>query len=92
MIADVRAKVKAFLQETIEAEAIRIISVERTDVGWIARAEVAEKSQYLASIHSEYRVFDKKHYIVVLNVDLDVSSYKQVSESEIVLTGSSYDY
>jgi len=82
MIAKVRDKVKKFLKETIEAEGIRIITIDKVDDGWVAEAEVAEKNQYLASIKPEYRVFEKEHYIVKLNTDLEISSYKRLRDGE----------
>ncbi|MBU4143144.1 gas vesicle protein [Patescibacteria group bacterium] len=82
MISEIRDKVKKFLKETIGAEGIRIIMVEKDDGGWVAEAEVAEKNQYLASIKPEYRVFDKSHYIIKLNADLEVTSYKRGEKSE----------
>ena len=77
MIADVRDTVKKFLQETIEAKGVRIITILKVGDGWVAEAEVAERSQYLASIKPEYRVFEKEHYIVRVGPDLEVSSYKR---------------
>lgn len=78
MISEVRDKVKKFIKEVIEAEGeIRVVTVEKDGDGWIAEAEVAEKNQYLASIKPEYRVFDKSHYIIKLNADLEVISYKR---------------
>jgi len=82
MIADVRDTVKRFLQETIEAKGVRIITILKAGDGWIAEAEVAEKSQYLASIKPEYRVFDKEHYIVRVDASLEVLSYKRGSIDE----------
>lgn len=82
MISEVRDKVKKFLKETIEAQGIRIVTIDKVDGGWIAEAEVAEMNQYLASIKPEYRVFEKEHYIIKLNADLEVSSYKRGSISE----------
>ena len=82
MISEVRDKVKKFLKETIEAQGIRIITIDKVDGGWVAEAEVAEMNQYLASIKPEYRVFEKEHYIIKLNADLEVSSYKRGSISE----------
>jgi Gas vesicle synthesis protein GvpO len=77
MIADIRDKVKRFLKETVDAEGIRIVTIDRVDDGWIAEAEVAERNQYLASIRPEYRVFEKEHYIVKLDADLEIVSYKR---------------
>lgn len=85
MIADVRDTVKKFLQETIEAKGVRIITILKVGDGWVAEAEVAERSQYLASIKPEYRVFEKEHYIVRVDSDLEVSSYKRgcLDEEEV---------
>lgn len=77
MISDVRDTVKSFLKETIEAEGIRIVTITKVDDGWIAEAEVAEINQYLASVKPEYRVFEKEHYIIRLNADLEISSYQR---------------
>ena len=82
MITKVRDKVKRFLKETIDAEGIRIVTINKVGGGWVAEAEVAEKNQYLASIKPEYRVFEKEHYIVKLNTDLEISSYKRVKSGE----------
>ena len=83
MILQVRDKVKKFIKEIIEPEGeIRIVTVEKDGDGWITEAEVAEKNQYLTSIKPEYRVFDKSHYIIKLNADLEVSSYKRGGKSE----------
>lgn len=83
MISKVRDKVKEFIKEIIEPEGeIRVVTVEKDGDGWITEAEVAEKNQYLTSIKPEYRVFDKSHYIIKLNADLEVSSYKRREKSE----------
>ena len=85
MISEVRDTVKKFLKETVEAEGIRIITINKVDGGWVAEAEVAEINQYLASIKPEYRVFEKEHYIIKLDTDLEVSSYKRgrIDEEEL---------
>lgn len=80
MITEVRNKVTKFLKETIEADEVRIVRIDKTDGGWIAEADVAAKNQYLAAIKPEYRVFEKEHYVVRLNAELEVSSYKLVSD------------
>ncbi len=82
MISRVRDKVKKFLKEMVDAEGIRIITIDKDDDGWVAEAEVAEMNQYLASIKPEYRVFDKEHYLVKLNADLEISSYKRLRNGE----------
>jgi hypothetical protein len=82
MLTEVRDKVTRFLQETINAEGIRIVTIEKEDNGWTAEAEVAEKSNYLASINPEYRVFEKEHYIVKLNANLEIFSYKRAENNQ----------
>jgi hypothetical protein len=77
MITEIRDTVTKFLKETIEAEGIRIITIDKVDDGWVAEAEVAEINHYLASIKPEYRVFEKEHYVIKLNADLEISSYKR---------------
>jgi hypothetical protein len=80
MIDAVTEKVKKFLRETLEAkeigEEVRIIGIDNTGGGWVAEAEVVERDLTLP----RYRVFEKKHYIVELTGDLEISSYKQVKE------------
>ncbi len=85
MISQVKDTVKKFLKETIEAEGIRIVTIDKVEGGWVAEAEVVEMNQYLASIKPEYRVFEKEHYIIKLNADLEVSSYKRgtIDEEEL---------
>lgn len=82
MISEIREKVKKFLKETLGAEGIRIVTVEKDDAGWVAEAEVAEVNQYLASIRPDYRVFEKQFYIIKLNTDLEVTSYRRKGEKE----------
>lgn len=78
MINVIREKVKKFLKEALEVtetgEEIRVIGIENTNGGWIAEAEAIEKDLTLPGL----RVFEKKHYVVKLNSDLEVSSYKRV--------------
>jgi len=92
MISEVTDKVKEFLKETIEAKGIRIVRIDNVGRGWIAEAEVAEKNQDLASIKPEYRVFEKERYIIKLNADLEVSSYKRVKNSEEAQENSTYGF
>jgi hypothetical protein len=78
MINEVREKVKKFLIESLNdneiSEEIRVIGIENISGGWIAEAEVVEKDLTFPG----YRVFEKKYYVVKLNKELEVSSYKQV--------------
>ncbi len=81
MIAKVRDTVTEFLEKTLGAEAVRVVGINETAGGWIAEADVAEKNQYLASIQPNYRVIEKEHYIIKLNVNLEISSYKRAEKS-----------
>ena len=83
MISKVTDKVNKFLKETVKAHAIRIIGIDKVENGWVAEAEVSARNQYLTTINPEYRVFEKERYIIKLDSDLEVSSYKRVkSEKE----------
>jgi hypothetical protein len=82
MIAEVRETVTHFLQETIEARGVRVVSINQAEGGWIAEAEVADINQFLASINPDYRVFEKERYIIKLDAKLDVVSYKRVGDGE----------
>ena len=92
MISEVTDKVKEFLKETVEAKGIRIIRIDPIGQDWIAEAEVAEKNQYLASIKPEYRVFEKERYLIKLNADLEVSSYKRLKGSEEAQENAIYGF
>jgi hypothetical protein len=82
MINAVKEKVKKFLADALGAkeisEEIRIIGIDNTNGIWTVEAEVIERDLTLP----RYRVFEKKRYIVKLTGDLEVSSYKQVKNSE----------
>jgi hypothetical protein len=92
MISEVRDIARKFLRETLEAEVIRIIRVDRAEGGgWIAAAEVTDKNEYLATINPAYRVLEKEYYVVRLNVDLEVSSYRRVKSEDEEETGSDYE-
>jgi len=87
MISQVRDKVEKFLKEMIGAEGVRIVVVEKDTVekdngGWVAEAEVAVKNQYLAAVRPDYKVIEKELYIVKLDANLEVSSYKRKEEKE----------
>jgi hypothetical protein len=92
MIAEVRDKVKNFLQEMIEVDGVRIVRVDKAEGGWVAEADVAAKNQYFAAIKPEYRVFDKEHYVVKLNADLEISSYKRVGDQEVTQEAVNYGF
>src|SRR5450755_242120 len=92
MISEVTDKVKEFLKETVDAKGIRIIRIDPIGQDWIAEAEVAEKNQYLASIKPEYHVFEKERYLIKLNADLEVSSYKRLKGSEETQENAIYGF
>jgi hypothetical protein len=92
MISEVTDKVKEFLKETVDAKGIRIIRIDPIGQDWIAEAEVAEKNQYLASIKPQYRVFEKERYLIKLNADLEVSSYKRLKGSEEAQENAIYGF
>ena len=82
MINAVREKVKKFLTEALGAkeisEEIRVIGIDNANGVWTVEAEVIERDL----TQPRYRVFEKKRYIVKLTGDLEVSSYKQIKDSE----------
>ncbi len=82
MIAEVKETVTLFLQEMIEAKGVRVVSISKAEGGWIAEAEVADINQFLASINPDYRVFEKERYIIKLDAELVVVSYKRVGDGE----------
>ena len=82
MINSIREKVKQGLRAAFETQAsneeIRVIGIEPQEDGWWAEAEVVEKNLSLPS----HRVFEKKNYVVKLNKDLEIVSFKQVKKDE----------
>lgn len=92
MISEITDKVKEFLKETLDAKAIRVIRIDSIGQDWITEAEVAEKNQYLASIKPEYRVFEKERYLIKLNANLEVISYKRVKSSEEAQENAIYGF
>lgn len=79
MLDDIAETVKYFLQKSLNAQGIRLVSLEQTGDGWVVQAEVAEKNLYFATINPAYRVFEKECYIIHLNAAREVTSYKRVS-------------
>ncbi|HVB60574.1 MAG TPA: hypothetical protein VNE61_05195 [Ktedonobacteraceae bacterium] len=82
MIAEVKETVTQFLHEMIAARGVRVVSINKAEGGWIAEAEVADINQFLASINPDYQVFEKERYIIKLDADLVVLSYKRVGDGE----------
>jgi hypothetical protein len=79
MINGMIDKVKQFLREALEmkesSENVRVIGITKANRGgWIAEAEVVERSHKLPG----HRVFDTKCYIVKLNPDQEIYAYKQL--------------
>jgi Gas vesicle synthesis protein GvpO len=77
-IATIRDRTKKFLREALEAkelgEEIKIIGIDKAEDGWVAQAEVAERNVALPG----HAVFEKKYYVVKLDSELEVVSFKQV--------------
>jgi Gas vesicle synthesis protein GvpO. len=82
MINDVRDKVKQFLEDALEVnktgEYVRVTGIAKTDDGWTAKAEAVERSRMLP----EYRIFEKKYYLVKLNSAMEIYAYKPVEKNE----------
>ncbi len=82
MINVVREKVKHFLEEALAikevGEDIRITGITNSIDGWIAEAEVVERSRTLPG----HRVFERKYYTVKLNTELEIYAYKQRENKE----------
>lgn len=77
-INTVRDRVKKFLREALDAkelgEEIKIIGIARAEDGWTADAEVAERNAALPG----HAIFEKKYYVVKLDSEGEVLSFKQV--------------
>ena len=77
MMNTVSERVKEFLREALDAQEVRIIGIDTADESWIAETEVIERDLTLPGYH----IFEKKHYIVRLNSELEVSSYRQLIDN-----------
>lgn len=77
-INTVRDRVKKFLREALDAkemgEEIKVIGITRTEEGWTADAEVAERNATLPG----HAIFEKKYYVARLDSEGEVLSFKQV--------------
>ena len=82
MINKVREKVQQFLVEMLdlkdEGEGVRVIGISKSNGGWVAEAEVAEKNRRLPG----HRLFETKRYTVKLNSDQEVDAFEQVENKE----------
>lgn len=74
----VRDRTKQFLREALETkelgEEIKIIGIDKTEEGWVAQAEASERNMALPG----HAMYEKKFYVVKLDSELEVYSYKQV--------------
>ena len=77
-INTIRDRTKKFLREALETkelgEEIKIIGIDKAEDGWVAQAEVAERNVTLPG----HAIFEKKYYVIKLDSELEVYSYKQV--------------
>ncbi|HEY7419937.1 MAG TPA: gas vesicle protein GvpO [Ktedonobacteraceae bacterium] len=78
MIYSVIEKTKHFLQEALDVnereEDVRVVGVVNAEDGWIAEAEVVERSRHLPT----HRVFETKYYRVKLDENQEVYAFKQL--------------
>ncbi|GHO49117.1 hypothetical protein [Ktedonospora formicarum] len=77
-INTIRERTKKFLREALDIKElggeIKIIGLDKAEDGWVAQVEAAERNAALPG----HAVFEKKYYIVKLNSELEVFSFKQV--------------
>ncbi|GCE06050.1 hypothetical protein [Dictyobacter aurantiacus] len=82
MINEVKEKVQQFLRDALEinepGEGVKIIGITKVSNGWVSEAEVIEREPTLPA----HRVFKTERYVVKLNKDLEVYSFRQQSGNE----------
>lgn len=81
IIHQVIKEIVNFFKETLDAEGTVVIKTERAnDGGWLAEAEVIERSAHMRKIGLSKPVYDKNFYRINLDKNLNVISYARKSQ------------
>lgn len=81
-ISDIHNRVEEFLRSTLNARDVKIIKVARKGNIWETEAEVYEESTFIKALGLPSRVMDRNLYLVILDQNLEVESYKQKESKE----------
>lgn len=81
-IQQVIKEIVDFFKETLDAEGTVVIKTERAnDGGWLAEAEVIERSAHMRKIGLSKPIYDKNFYQINLDKNLNVISYARKSQN-----------
>jgi hypothetical protein len=80
-IHDARSKITEFFQGEFgkEPEAVHFLKIAKSEVGWEGIVEITEQNEYLKKLGFP-PIFDKNHYAVELDENLNVTRYGKEEE------------
>jgi len=78
-IEEVGKAIKDFLKEVLDKDS-KVIKIEKSQEGWIGKAEVFEESAFIKSLGLPTRVQDRNIYEIKLTDNLEVNSYARKEE------------
>jgi hypothetical protein len=78
-IEEVGKAIKDFLKEVLDKDS-KVIKIEKSQEGWIGKAEVFEESAFIKSLGLPTKVQDRNIYEIKLTDNLEVTSYARKEE------------
>ena len=78
-IEEVGKAIKDFLKEVLDKDS-KVIKIEKSQEGWIGKAEVFEESALIKSLGLLTRAQDRNIYEIKLTDNLEVNSYVRKEE------------
>jgi hypothetical protein len=78
-IEEVGKAIKDFLKEVLDKDS-KVIKIEKSQEGWIGKAEVFEESAFIKSLGLPTKVQDRNIYEIKLTDNLEVNSYVRKEE------------
>jgi len=78
-IEEVGKAIKDFLKEVLDKDS-KVIKIEKSQEGWIGKAEVFEESAFIKSLGLPTKVQDRNIYEIKLADKLEVNSYARKEE------------
>ena len=78
-IEEVGKAIKDFLKEVLDKDS-KVIKIEKSQEGWIGKAEVFEESAFIKSLGLPTKVQDRNIYEIKLTDKLEVNSYARKEE------------
>ena len=78
-IEEVGKAIKDFLKKVLDKDS-KVIKIEKSQEGWIGKAEVFEESAFIKSLGLPTKVQDRNIYEIKLTDNLEVNSYVRKEE------------